>query len=71
MVLNSSFSKQFILSPYQLQDESDTLIDFEFGTETEAYFSCGAQHRGKYYVFGGIKETQQISMVTDCGLIRL
>ena len=71
MVLNSSFSKQFILSPYQLQNEAGTVIDFEFGSETEAYFSCGAQHRGKYYVFGGTKQTQQISMVTDCGLVRV
>ena len=69
LVLNSSYGSQFLLRPYEPAEANQ--VDFNYESDTEAYFSCGATYRGKSLVFGGVKQTRQISQVTSCGLVRI
>ena len=55
-------SKQFLLTPYKVDDESTAEVDFTFGQNTEAYFSCASVHAGNHYVFGGSKQPRQVSI---------
>ena len=45
-------------------------LDFEFGDGTEAYGSCSLQWHNHFYVFGGDKESRQVSMVNGNKLER-
>ena len=38
-------------------------LDFEFGLNTEASYSCSLLWHNHYYVFGGKNEKRQVSMV--------
>ena len=64
LTLNSAMTQQFVLTPYKVEDESTSVVDFTFGQNTEAYFSCGGVHAGKHYVFGGSKQPRQVSIGT-------
>ena len=64
LTLNSAMPQQFVLTPYKVEDESTSVVDFTFGPNTEAYFSCGGVHAGKHYVFGGSKQPRQVSIGT-------
>ena len=48
-----------------------TDFGFEFGTDTEVYYSCSITWKGAFYVFGGVSEKTQISVVDDCKLTRV
>ena len=43
---------------------------FEFGDDTEVFLSCSLQWKNQYYVFGGLNEKTQVSMVIDFRLER-
>ena len=47
-------------------------LDFEFGENTEVYFSCSLEWKNQHYVFGGSNDKQgrQISMVNHNRLER-
>ena len=38
-------------------------LEFEYGYNTEVYFSCLLQWKNEYYLFGGLNEERQVSMV--------
>ena len=46
------------------------LRSFEFGDDTEVFLSCSLQWKNQYYVFGGLNEKTQVSMVIDFRLER-
>jgi len=46
-------------------------MNFEFETETQVLGSCSATYMGQMYIFGGIAETKQISVISGCALKRL
>ena len=60
--------QQFVLTPFKVEDELTSVVDFTFGQNTEAYFSCGGVHAGKHYVFGGSKQPRQVSIGTVCSV---
>ena len=45
-------------------------LDFEFGNETEVWYSCSLQWQNNYYVFGGEAERRQVSVVNGNRLER-
>ena len=53
---------------------SDTWLNiqnFVYGKNTQSYVSCSASLHGHMYVFGGHTQTTQISVVANCGLLRV
>ena len=45
--------------------------NFDFLENTEVHFSCSLMWNGQMYVFGGYREKNQISLVTNCSLKRI
>ena len=45
-------------------------VNFDFGSDTEVYRSCSLHWQNHHYVFGGAKETHQVSMVNGNRLER-
>ena len=48
-----------------------TDFGFEFGTETQVFYSCSIKWKGAFYIFGGAQKKSQISMVDKCKLTRV
>ena len=44
---------------------------FMFGDDTEVYHSCSVTWRNDFYIFGGNKNKNQISMLNGCKLERI
>ena len=44
---------------------------FEMGSDTQVFYSCSITFKGKFYVFGGVNEKKQISVIDDCMLKRV
>ena len=45
-------------------------LDFEFGSQTEIFYSCSVQWKNQYYVFGGWHEKRQVSVLNGNRLER-
>ena len=47
-----------------------TDFEFDYGTNTTVEYSCSINWQGNMYVFGGMSERRQVSLVDGCQLTR-
>ena len=54
-----------------LDQSSNSALDFEFESETEAFGSCSVKFENEMLIFGGRNEPRQISRIDDCRVKRI
>ena len=48
-----------------------TDFEFDYGTDTEVFYSCSINWQGDMYLYGGTSEKRQVSLVEQCQLTRV
>ena len=70
LILNTRLSDQLPV----LTDLYGKIYDnfsFEIENDAHAYFSCGVQFKGNFYIYGAENDRRQIAMVSDCALKKI
>ena len=65
--MNTKKSDNFPVITNALGGE-DRDFSFQFGADTEVYYSCGLTYRGEHFVFGGQSKKTQIAKIDGCQL---
>ena len=70
LILNTRFADNVpVLTNAAGRDDKD--FDFSMGQNTQVYESCSMTFKNQHFVFGGDKETKQISQIIGCSLTRV